>query len=301
VSFSEQVPSKQWAVLTFKGQRIADVWFKPEGEPLGLTFRIPRSSFETHGISQRLTMENLLKAVAVTTDQIESWCFGGATDSAADGSHADLSSPLSQPADDVPHLEIQVRLKPPHQAVADEASGEPEAAPAEWHDLEARWKAVLGLEAAVDTLRKNVESIRAELEAVVRRSLTADDKVHALAADVAQWNKAKSRAHFATPKANEFIHRATWAAGTPERKRLGELFKAIVENQTARPPASEVSHDIEFLRKDRQVLSSQGMTVYQECKAIAADVQAALRRLQSNAASRASQKKGGSGAKGKSY
>ena len=56
-----------------------------------------------------------------------------------------------------------------------------------------------------------------------------------------------------------------------------------------------------ILRKDRQVLSGQGQTVYQECKAISADVQGALRRLQSNAATRASQKKGGTGAKGKSF
>ena len=76
---------------------------------------------------------------------------------------------------------------------------------AEWHDLEARWKAILGLEAAVDTLRKSVEGLRAELEASMRRALTADEKVHALAADMVQWAKAKSRAHFALPKASEFI------------------------------------------------------------------------------------------------
>ena len=52
---------------------------------------------------------------------------------------------------------------------------------------------------------------------------------------------------------------------------------------------------------DRQVLAAQGQTVYQECKMIAADVQAALRRLQTTAAVRASKKKGGTGAKGKSF
>jgi hypothetical protein len=130
--------------------------------------------------------------------------------------------------------------------------------------------------------------------------LTADEKVNALAADVAQWNKAKSRAHFALPKANEFIHRATWAAGTPERKRLGELFKNPIGTQTPLPRADEVMQELEFLRKDRQVLSTQGMTVYQECKAVAADVQRALRTLQTNAAVRASKKRGGTGAKGKS-
>jgi hypothetical protein len=180
-------------------------------------------------------------------------------------------------------------------------SGEPEVVPAEWHDLEARWKAVLALEATVDLLRKNMEGLRAELEAALRRTLPADEKVHALAADVAQWNKAKSRAHYALPKASEFIHRATWAAGTPERKRLAELFKNPIGTQTSLPRADEVLQELEFLRKDRQVLAGQGVTVYQECKTISADVLGAVRRLQSNAAARASKKKGGTGAKGKSF
>jgi hypothetical protein len=197
-------------------------------------------------------------------------------------------------------LEIHVRLKLPAEAVAHEVSSGPEFASAAWHDLEARWKAVLGLEATVDTLRMNMEGLRAELEASMRRVLPADDKVNALAADVAQWNKAKSRAHYALPKASEFIHRATWAAGTPERKRLGELFKNPIETQTGLPQPDEVLQVLENLRKDRQILSAQGMTVYQECKTISADVQSALRRLQSNAATRASKKKGGTGAKGKS-
>jgi len=62
-----------------------------------------------------------------------------------------------------------------------------------------------------------------------------------------------------------------------------------------------VEHELEILRKDRQILSAQGVTVSQECKSISADVQGALRRLQSNAAVRASKKKGGTGAKGKSF
>jgi len=149
-------------------------------------------------------------------------------------------------------------------------------------------------------LRQSMEAVRAELEASLRKTLTMDEKVHALSADVAQWTKAKSRAHFTLPKASEFIHRATWAAGTPERKRLGELFKNPVGTQATLPPAGEVLQELENLRKDRQVLSAHGQTVYQECKTVSADVQGALRRLQSNAAVRASKKKGGTGAKGKS-
>jgi len=287
MTFSEQLPSKQWAALTVRGERIAEVWFKPEGEPLALLFRIPRSSFQIPGIGQRLTTENLLKAVAIATEEVESWRHGGVSHSALDGPDPELTNPLPQPPHDVTHLEIHVSA--------------PEVAPAEWHDLEARWKAVLGLEATVDSMRKSMEGLRAELEAELRRIVPADEKVNALAADVAQWNKAKSRAHYALPKASEFIHRATWAAGTPERKRLGELFKNPIGTQTSLPQADDVRHELEILRKDRQVLSAQGVTVYQECKTISADVQAALRRLQSNAAVRASKKKGGTGAKGKSF
>jgi hypothetical protein len=281
--------------------RIAEVWFKPEGEPLALVIRIPRSSFQIPGIGQRLTTENLLKAVAIATDDVESWRHGGASHSVLDGPDPELTNPLPQPPQEVAYLEIHIRLKQQPQEMAHEVSCEPEVASAEWHDLEARWKAVLGLEATVDTLRISMEGLRAELEATVRRALPADDKVHALAADVAQWNKAKNRAHYALPKASEFIHRATWAAGTPERKRLGELFKNPIGTQTSLPPADEVLQELENLRKDRQILSAQGVTVYQECKTISHDVQAALRRLQSNAATRASKKKGGTGASGKTF
>jgi hypothetical protein len=180
-----------------------------------------------------------------------------------------------------------------------DASSEPETLPNNWQELEALWRAILGLEAAVDTARKNMESVRSELQTAMRMTLTGEEKTHALAADVAQWTKAKNRAHYAIPKANEFIHRATWAEGVPERKMLSEIFKNPIEDQTSLPPAAEVQRSLELLRKDRQVLSSQGMTVYQECKAIVADVQGALRTLRSNAASRASQKKGGTGGKRK--
>ena len=66
------------------------------------------------------------------------------------------------------------------------------------------------------------------------------------------------------------------------------------------PQMDQVLEELEVLRKDQQLLSAQGVTVSQECKAISADVQGALRRLQSNAAARASKKRGATGAKGKS-
>jgi hypothetical protein len=300
VSFSEQPPSKQWAALKFRGEKLAEVWFKPEGEPLALLFRIPHSSFQTPGIGQRLTVENLLKAVAIAPDDVDSCCQGGAYHSAQDGSDLQLRNHLPQPPPDVPHLEIYVRLKPPQMVTGNESS-RPEAASAKCQELEARWKAILGLEATVDTLRINMEGLRAEMEASLKRTLTADEKLHALAADVTQWNKAKSRIHYALPKARDFIQRATWAMSTPERKRLGEVFKDAEETHAPLSETDQVLHELEALRKDRQVLSGQGVTVYQECKGVSAEVQGALSRLQGNAAARAAKKKGAAAAKRKPF
>jgi len=118
---------------------------------------------------------------------------------------------------------------------------------------------------------------------------------------VVQWNKAKSRVLFALPKAREYIHRATWATGTPERKQLEELFKNHIEPQIPCPQMDKVFGQLENLQKDRQILSAHGATVYQECKSIATAVQGALRTLQSNAAANARNKKGATSAKSKFF
>src|SRR2546430_5966268 len=87
VNFSEQPPSKQWAALKYRGEKLAEVWFKPEGEPFGLTFRIPRESFQIPGMGQRLTTETLLKAVAIGIDEVESWRHGGVSHPGMNGSN----------------------------------------------------------------------------------------------------------------------------------------------------------------------------------------------------------------------
>jgi hypothetical protein len=56
---------------------------------------------------------------------------------------------------------------------------------------------------------------------------------------------------------------------------------------------------LEILFKQRQVLSTQGATVQQECASLSAEVQGALRTLQSNAAARARKKLGETRARGK--
>ena len=287
MNFSEQPPSKQWAVLKYRGEKIAQVWFKPEGEPFALTFRIPQGSFEIPGMGQLLTAESLLNAVALAAEEVESWRIGDISHSGTNGSNPDLRHPLPPPPQDVAHLTIHVRLKPPSQAVASQESKAPEIPLAKWQELDARWNAILGLEATIDGLRQRMEGLRSAMEAESRKMLTADEKVHALNADVAQWEKAKSRVHYTLPKVKEFIHRATWAMGLPERKKLEELFKNHIQPQVPFPEMDKVPEQLEHLLKERQVLSAHGVAVSQECSTICADIQGALRTLQSNATAKA--------------
>jgi hypothetical protein len=157
---------------------------------------------------------------------------------------------------------------------------------AKWQDLEARWKAILGIEATVDNARTSMEGLLVELETSFRKTLTIEEKTYALRADVAQWERAKSRVHYALPKMREFVHRAIWALGSPERKRLQEVYKDHIQPQIAFPQIDGVLRQLEELQKDRQVLAALGKTVYQESRAISAEVQGALRTLQNNANAR---------------
>jgi hypothetical protein len=300
VNFSERPPSKEWAALKYRGEPIAEVWLKPEGEPFALTFRIPRKSFQIPDMGQLLTTDNLLKAVAITAEEVESWHHDGVPHSGTDSSHPELGRPLSPPPPDVSHLTIQVRLKPPAQVVAHNESGETEMPPPTWwQDLQARWNAILGLEAAIDTLRLRMEGLRAEMESASRQTLTTEEKVHALQADVGQWKKATSRLHYVLPKLREFIHRATWATTTPERKKLEELFKNHIQPQIPFPQMDKAPEQIEYLLKDRQVLSAQGVAAYEEGRSAYADLQGAVRALQSNSAANARKQMGETRKKGK--
>ncbi len=300
MQFSEQPPSKQWAVLKYRGEKFAEVWFKPEGEPLTLRFRIPRKSFLTPGVGPLLTMENLLKAVGVAAEEVESWHHEGASHFSLNRPDPQLGTPLPLPPPDDTHLNLSVSVKQPPEAVApveshdpgtSEVSSEPGPPLTKWEEAEARWRSILGLEATIDTLRLATEGLQAELQAAVQRTLTTEEKVNAFNGDVDQWNKAKSRVHFTLPKAKEFTHRASWTMGTPERKSLAELFKEDAEPGIPVPPLEKLSEQLENLLKDRQVLSANGVTVHQECKQVQADLQRTLTTLQSRAAANADRKR----------
>ncbi len=301
MNFSEQPPSKQWAALKYRGEKIAEVWFKPEGEPFALIFRIPQKSFQIPGMDQLLTAENLLSAVAIAADEVESWRHGDVLHSGMNGANPELQLPLPPPPQDVAHLTVHIRLKPPLPTAPLKESSGPTIPLTKWQDFESRWNAILGLEATIDGLRQRMESLRTQMEAESRKLLTADEKVHALNADVAQWEKAKSRVYYALPKVREFIHRATWAMGLPERKKLEEIFKNYIQLQLPFPEIDKVPEQLEHLLKDRQVLSAHGVAVCQECSTILADIQGAYRALQSNAAAKARDKMSAARKKGKFF
>lgn len=299
MNFSEQPPSKQWAALKYRGEIIAEVWFKPEGDPFSLTFRIPQKSFQSSGMDQLLTIENLVRAVALATEEVESWRHGAISHSGMQGANPELKHPLPRPPQDAAHLTIHINIKMPPQAAEPNERSDPEISEIKWQDLESRWNTILGLEATIDGLRQRMESLRTEMEAASRKTLTADEKVHALNADLTQWNKAKSRVHYALPKVREFIHRATWAMGLPERKELDELFKNSIQPPLPLAQMNKTRTQLENLLKDRQVLSAHGVAVSQECQSISAEIQGALRTLQGNAAANARKKMAESRKKGK--
>jgi hypothetical protein len=168
-----------------------------------------------------------------------------------------------------------------------------------WQALDASRKTVLGLEAAIDTLRMSMDGLRMELEAAFRRSLNVDEKVHALQSDVLQWTKAKNRVHYALPKIREFIHRATWATAAAERKRLAEIVESHIEPRVPFAEVDQTREQMEHLQKDRQVLFAQGNSVNQECRAILGEIQRAISTLQRNAVDRQRAKRSAGRDKGK--
>jgi hypothetical protein len=289
VSVSEHGRPTDWVTLTHRGEELAEAWFMPDGETFTVVFLIPRTRLDVTDPSRQVTVGTLLEAAAVSADEVESWRLG-------DGSPPGLSDALPPPPPDEAHLTVYVRLKPPVRTAVGVAQDIP---PQTWQALEALWKAILGLEAGIDSSRLGMDGLRAEMETAFRASLTAEEKLNALQSDVAQWNKAKGRVHYALPKVKEFIHRATWALAVPERKRLGEVVRTHVEPRVPFAEADRVREQLEHLQKDRQVLFAQGNAVSQECRGIVGEIRQALGTLQRNAADRARQKRSAGRDKGK--
>src|SRR5260370_21545096 len=136
VNFSEQPPSKQWAALNYKGVKIAEVWFKPKGEPFVVTFRIPKESFQIPGMREQLTLENLLKAVAIVPEEVESWRHEDVSHSGMHGSNPLFRNTLPPPPQHVTHLEFYVCLKPPPAPVRHKQTRALDIPSAKRHNLE---------------------------------------------------------------------------------------------------------------------------------------------------------------------
>jgi hypothetical protein len=295
VSSSEQAPPNEWAAVEHMWEDVAEAWFKPAGGRSAYMFRIPRDRFQTADPGRPLTVERLLEAAAISGDEVESWRIGDEAEADVAGANPQLKDPLPPPPPDATHLTVYVRLKPP----ARDEGGAEGVSPEQWQDLEALWKNILGLEVSIETLRLNMEGLRAEMEAAFKKSMGVEEKVHALQSDVHQWNKAKTRIHYALPKLREFVHRATWALAVPERKRLEEVVETHIEPRVPLPGLDQVWEQMGHLQKDRQVLFAQGNSVYQEGRGILAEIQRAFSTLQRNAADRARQKRSAGREKGK--
>lgn len=278
--------STEWVTLKHDGEDIAEAWLMPEGDGNTAVFLVPLARLE----AGHLSVETLLAAARLTPADAESWRLG-------DGTAPDLAAALPLPPAGDDQLTVYVRLK----SAARDAGGVPEVSEEQWQYLDALWKAILGLEAGIDSARLTADGLRGEMESAFRRQLNVDEKNNALQADVSQWTKAKTRLHHVIPKAREFVHRATWSLAVPERKRLDEVIRAHVEPRVPFAGVDQVRAQLEHLQKDRQVLSAQGNAVSQECRGILDEVNRAVRSLQQNAADRARQKRSAGREKGKFY
>jgi len=269
--------------LQHRGEEVAEAWGEREGEAVTLAFRVARDRWESDAAGTRVTIDLLLKLSHVSDDEVESWRVEGGIDAPPDATH----------------LTVRVRLKPP---TAEAAAGEAQDLPPEkWQALDVIWKTILGLEASIEAARLSLDGLRAEMETAFRKTLAVEEKLNALQSDVAQWEKAKNRVHYALPKVKEFIHRATFALAAAERKALDDVYRNHIEPRVPLPDADRVRAQLEHFQKSRQVLFAQGNSVAQECRGVLGEISRALSTLQRNAADRARQKRSDKRQKGKHF
>ncbi len=298
MNFAGQAPSTQWATISFRGEAFAEVWFKPASMPNGLTFRIPQATFHHPAISQHLTIGNLLKAIGLDAEAVQSWRTTDETQNEVANYHAEILQPLPSLPSDTPQLYLHVLIKQTILSEETPASFDPKQALIKWQELQARWNTILGMEVTIDTLRQRMESLKSEIESESARAMTTDEKLNSLNADVAQWNKAKSRSRYVLPRMKEYIHRATWVLGTPERKTLEETFK---KDAACPSNLAELDRELQILLKDRQILAAQGTTCHHEGRSSCDEMKKSHQTMHRNAAANAVKKRAITRAKGKTY
>ena len=94
MDISEEAPNER-AALKHMGELIAEAWFEAEEDSPILVFRVPRDRLQIADSSRRLTIEILLKAAAVSNDEVESWRVVSHSDMG--GNDPELSHPLPPP------------------------------------------------------------------------------------------------------------------------------------------------------------------------------------------------------------
>jgi hypothetical protein len=104
MNFAELPPSKQWAGLNYKGDKVGEVWLKPQGDPFAVTFRIPQTTFQTPGLVRALTVANLLKTMGIAAEEVESWRYGEFSHSGVGGPDSEFKNLLPPPPAGFSHL-----------------------------------------------------------------------------------------------------------------------------------------------------------------------------------------------------
>jgi hypothetical protein len=80
---------------------------------------------------------------------------------------------------------------------------------------------------------------------------------------------------------------------------MEELIRTHIQPRIPFVGMEQVMARLESLLKERQVMSANGVMVYQECKGVAADVQGAFSNLQRGASNNLVKKRGQTIARGK--
>lgn len=81
----------------------------------------------------------------------------------------------------------------------------PEVPLEKWQALDGLWKAILVLEANIESSRLGMNGLRMEMETAFKQVLAVEEKLHASQADVAAWTRAKNRLPL-RPAEGEGVH-----------------------------------------------------------------------------------------------